>query len=211
MSPEDKARFKARIRAAALPLFRQAPPSDATIKRIAEALGASYWSVYRQYDAREALYRDVVSELVGQVGAGISIVRDPALSVSATVHAAVHAIAGLMSKACYRDMLLFVFRDAAAFDWLYELYQANVLERFTKVVEALVLEAGKRHELVIGIEPGAAVRAVRTLETMIVLPRLLPGAISPKTFEVKAALDAAASGLMSATYAIDFSPSEAAA
>ncbi|MFC3714238.1 TetR/AcrR family transcriptional regulator [Sphingoaurantiacus capsulatus] len=210
MTAVEREQFRAAIRAAALPLFLERPIADLTLKGVAEAMGASFWAVYRQYETREVLYRAAVAPLIDEVAAVAARTPRTTASVGAAVGACVRHAVELMQGARYRDMFYLLLRDGAGQDWIEPIYRDRIVGALVRGFEAAVRRAGDQHGLVIGIQPGTSQRVIRTLESNLLLPRLLPNSVPLSDEEVAAARQAAVNGLMAATYAVEFAEPAAA-
>lgn len=206
----NRERFRAEICAAALPMFLERPITDLTLKAVAEAMGASFWPVYRQFETREALYRASVTPLLESVAAAALRCPRVTTSVGAAVVACVRHASELMQHSAYRDIFFLLLRDGASQDWIEPIYRERIVGALVRGFEAAVRRAGDQHGLVIGIRPGASQRIIRTLESTILVPRLLPNSVPLSDEELAAARQAAISALMAATYAVEFSEPAAA-
>ena len=210
MTPAEREQLRSDIRAAALPLFLERPATDMTLRGVAEAMGASFWTVYRQYETREALYRAAVTPLLDAVAAAAGRTPRVTTSVGAAVTACVRHAVELMQRSRYRDVFFLLLRDGASQDWIEPIYRERIVGGLVRGFEAAVRRAGDQHGLVIGIRPGSSQRVIRTLESTILVPRLLPNSVPLSDEELAAARQAAINTLMAATYAVEFSEPAAA-
>jgi AcrR family transcriptional regulator len=210
MTAAERARFRAQIRAAALPLFIERPVTDMTLRSVSETIGVSFWAVYRQYETREALYRAAVAPLLEEIAEAAARVPRVTASVGAAVNACVRHAAELMQEPRYRDMFFLLLRDGASQDWIEPIYRDKVVGALVRGLEAAVRRAGDRHGMVIGVRPGVAPRVLRTLESTLIVPRLLANSVPLSDEELAAARQAAVNTLMAATYAVEFSEPAAA-
>lgn len=210
MTAVEREKFREQIRAAALPLFLERPVTDLTLRAVAEAMGASFWPVYRQYETREALYRAAVTPLLETVAAGAARMPRVTTSVGAAVHACVRHAVDLMQRSRYRDVFFLLLRDGASQDWIEPIYRERIVGTLVRGFDAAVRKAGDQHDMVIGIRPGVSQRVIRTLESTILVPRLLPNSVPLSDEELTAARQAAVNTLMAATYAVEFAESAAA-
>jgi AcrR family transcriptional regulator len=209
-TPAAREQFRADIRAAALPFFLARPMADMTLRGVAEAMGVSFWTVYRQYETRESLYRAAVMPLLDEVAAAAARFPRLTTSVGAAVAACVRHSVELMQRSRYRDVFYLLLRDGASQDWLEPIYRERIVGTLVRGFETAVRRAGDQHGLVIGVRPGASQRVIRTLESTILVPRLLPNSVPLSDEELAAARQAAINMLMTATYAVEFSEPAAA-
>lgn len=196
--------FRAAIRDAALPRFLERSIADVSLQGIADALGVSFWTVYRQYPTRELLYRDAVEPMFAELAAAATRLPRETGSVNAAVAACVRHVAGMMQTPRYRDVMILILRDGTLQPWLHPTYRDTIVAPLVRGLESAVRHAGDRHALVIGIRPGVADRALRLLEGAIVMPRLLPGSLPLLEEDLAAARSAATNLLMAGTYAVEF-------
>lgn len=204
MTRTQREEFRAAIRRAALPCFLERSIADVSLQEIADALGVSFWAVYRQYATRELLYREAVEPLFAELAAAAARLPRETTSVNAAVSACVRHTVAMMQTPRYRDIVFLMLRDGALQPWLHPTYRQTIVAPLVRGLESSVRHAGDRHALVIGIRPGVADRALRMLEGAVVMPRLLPGSLPLLDDELAAARSAATNLLMAGTYAVEF-------
>lgn len=209
----DIARQRAKVcdktRKAALECFLRNSFSEVTIQSVADAMSVSYWTVYRQYKTKEALFRAAAEPLFETVASELRQSRMETSSVSGAIASCVRHASDVMLSHNYLEMSLLLIREGTNHPWLEICYRQKAIQPAAFRFDAAVRAAGDANGLIIGVQPKASERVVRMLETSLVLPRLLPGREPLSDAEVSAARQSAASALLAATYAVDFNEAAA--
>jgi len=211
MTAAERQAFRSEIRKTALPFFLDRAIADVSLQSIADAMGVSFWSVYRQYETRELLYRAALEPALAELATAAAACPYVTTSVRAAVAASIRHASDLMQRDLYRQLLFILVRDGGSQDWLTAFYSEQIIEPLCRCIERAIRRAGDEQGFVIGIEPGASRRALRMLESRIVMPRLLPHEeLTGQEDSLAAIRDAATTTLIAATYSVEFAEPAAA-
>lgn len=208
MTSAQREAFRAEIRKAAQTLFLERSPANASLRHVAEALGVSFWSVYRQYETRECLFRAAIPPLFEEVSASLSDAVRIASTVRASIFATVGEIAQTMRQSAYRDLVYVVVRDGHTERWLEDSYRTHLLNAAARSIEAAVHRSGSKLGHLIGIDDAAAVKAVLLLEAALIHPRVLPG-MRPIVDDSDELCNSIANQVQAATFALTLNASAA--
>jgi len=187
------------------------PYEHLCFSRIAEECDVSLWALRYNFGNADRLFRAMASHLIDKVVAQAPVAppKGPASVMEALLRHA-RALAGLMESEDYRRLAYFVLRNGGHHSWLETAYEERMTAKLCADIEEAVLCAGERRGETILMRSGAAHSLFKSLETSIVLARLLParGVVGPDEREdivIRATRQAFAS-----TYIFDWAVSSAA-
>jgi hypothetical protein len=199
---EERKGMANRVLDAALELGLRHPKSEVAIETIAEQAGLSFWQAYRCFTNQENLYRAAIARLVTRIESDLEEAPRSAANVFEAIRLYVAFAAAVVRRDPYVHYIQIAIRDRRIEPLLEEAYEARIVAKVRNGLEQIVRDAGARHGLVILLPPNVADSLLKTLETELVLPRLLPRFVEPAPGDVEKLVSRLATEAMAATFVV---------
>ena len=198
----DRKAMANRVLDAALALGLRHPKHEVPVETIAEQAGMTFWQAYRCFSNQENMYRAAISRLVTQIESDFDGAPRDANNVLEAIRRYVRFAALWVRRDSYVRYIQIAMRDRQIEPFLEEAYERRILARFKGGLKSIIRAAGARHGLVILLPETTADTLLKSLETELVLPRLLPRFTEPEAEAVEKIIGRLAAQVMSATYAV---------
>lgn len=170
----DRPQRRAEIAEGAVGLFVSAPRDSVTVEQVAEAVGMTFWQVYRTAGPVEQIYRAAVLALLERIERQIEAITPTRRSVRAGVEEFVRAVARIVGGEDYARLMYLVIRDGRSDGWVTGIYEDRIAGRVREGLERTVREAGASYGAVMLLQPDASARLLPALEAAFALCELLP-------------------------------------
>lgn len=190
--------------------FVEQPVEKLCMQEVATRSGVSLWALRYSFESGDALFREVMRDLVRTVAAKC---RYPVLtqdSVIETIRSFAEFAADLVSTAEYRDLLYFIVRYGRYHRWLEEAYKQDVVKKLHEELELAVMRTGQRAGNPVLFRKGAVLKFHRTIETAFGLAPLLHADCERLTEGSERVLKEATDEAFGATYLFQWEPATAA-
>lgn len=143
------------------------------MQEVAARSGLSLWALRYSFESGDALFRDVVSDLLRSVSAQCRYSKRVGSSVSGVIRDFADFSAALVSTAEYRDMLFLVLRYGRHQSWLERAYQQDIVHKLRDELEQAVLRTSQMNGQHVVFREGATRRFHSTIEAEFGLAPLL--------------------------------------
>ncbi len=153
--------------------FMEQPIEKLCMQELANRSGVSLWALRYSFENGDALFREVMRDLVGTVSAKCRYPHLALPSVIETIRSFADFTAALVSTAEYRDLLYLILRYGRYHRWFEEAYQQSVVKKLHEELELAVMRTGQRAGRTVLFREGAVRRLHRSIETEFGLAPLL--------------------------------------